>query len=797
MRTPVPATTRLFALGLVFLATPVLAADLPVKVAAVRVGFVPNTKPGEATAPPYVAKFGCWAPLHVDLELTAPIAEPAELVIESPDADEITTTLAVPINLASASGKVSALDLGAMGYVRPSATGEILVTVRKKGGGNLSEPFRLRTLRPRDALTYVVLSLGSTLPGFDLPKPASSSGEVPPGLRGGRIEVAAVTDVSHLPTQWYGYEAADLVVINTSATDFWTKLFGAGSPHDPAKRSALLEWVRRGGRVVVAGSTHLNEYATIRDLLPFEVKGTKPVTSLPLYWSARESSTATTLSGLLTSTAPFPVANLVPSPTRAARVAIPTPDRRASQPEIIAGQAGFGLGRVTMIGFDLDREPFTEFPQRAEFWDWVLRDGGANRASVGSDGKPKPTGPTEEEDELATALRTHSDTFDGVAVVSFGWIAVLIVFYILLIGPVEYFFLKRVLGRLELTWVTFPLIVLTVSLAVYYSAYSLKGRELRVNKIDIVDVDAAGGRVYGTTRFTIFSPRIDTYTIGVTPGEGWGEPEPGTEVTWVGGTRGGRASLLGRKYAYHTDSRGATDGLEKVPIQVWSTKSFEANWSSRLDPGSGVEAQLEHPPGDPATVIGTFVNRLPVPALHDCVAFYAGTAYPLPGGTIHSGDTVRLVFDKGVPAHQWLQKESRLRELFELGGISSERAAAAKVTGAQPAAQAATPSTTGKALPLLGVLFHESALTYSEGVIPRNASLRRLDQSWRLTPDNRNEVVIVGRVAPPVGDAEGALSGPSAASRLWLKGLPGSGDRTPIPGTGRQETWVRVYLPVR
>jgi hypothetical protein len=101
-------------------------------------------------------------------------------------------------------------------------------------------------------------------------------------------------------------------------------------------------------------------------------------------------------------------------------------------------------------------------------------------------------------------------------------------------------------------------------------------------------------------------------------------------------------------------------------------------------------------------------------------------------------------------------------------------------------------------LPLLGVLFHETSLTNAEGVFPRNASLRRLDQSWRLTAENRAEVILVGRAAPPVGPAEETLNGPNAASRLWLRGLPGT-DRTPIPipGTGRQETWVRVYLPVK
>ena len=61
---------------------------------------------------------------------------------------------------------------------------------------------------------------------------------------------------------------------------------------------------------------------------------------------------------------------------------------------------------------------------------------------------------------------------------------------------------------------------------------------------------------FGTTVFTIFSPRIDDYTIGVTPGDGWStDTEPaGTTVSWVGAPRGGRASLLRRNYRYHSDA---------------------------------------------------------------------------------------------------------------------------------------------------------------------------------------------------------------------------------------------------
>lgn len=794
---------------------PTLARDFPVRVASARVGL-PPANPGdrdESGQPASVTKFGCWAPVLVDLDIREAVNEPAELVIEAADPDEITTTLVVPLNLAGRSGVISLADLGQLGYVRPAGAGEVTISVRGANGGKaLSDPFRLRSVRPRDSLTYVVLSLGAAPVGFELPKLPGAALETTPGIRGGRVVLAAITDVAELPDQWFGYGAADLMIIHTDrgAVGFLDKLFGAASsPAEKRKGEALGEWVRRGGRVVVAmgeSAGQADRWPGLTELLPFNVSGAKAHSTLALYWGARESSQTSMFSAaLVAKEGEFKIASLTPKGDRAPRVLIPPPERRGEKDEIIAGQSAYGLGRVTLIGFDLGQPPFSELPQRPEFWDWLLREGGANRASAGSEGKPKPGGSnlTEEEDEVSVALRTHTDTFEGVPVVSFGWIAFLIVLYILLIGPIEYFFLKRVLGRLELTWITFPIIVLTVSLAAYFTAYSLKGRELKINKLDVVDVDPASGRVYGTTMFTIFSPRIDSYTLGVTPGEGWSSSSEthGTTVSWVGSPRGGRASLLRRNYRYHSDPDSLADGLEKVPVQVWSTKSFAAQWSAPIEPDrfnpdskDALNRPLEHPkdPTLASGVTGTFVYRLPIPVLSDCVVFYAGKAYPLPGGTIRSFETVRLVFDNGIPVTDFLKKEAKLDELLRRGPGALERPGAAKAAGPQ-----ANPTATSETLPLLGMLFHEASLTFGEGVIPRNASLRRLDQSWRLSPENRSEVILVGRATPPLGPAESTLCGADSPSRLWLRSLPGSGERAAIPGTGRQETWVRIYLPVR
>ena len=470
-----------------------------VKITSARAGLPPGgrtTDRDENSQAVHVAKFAAWAPVYLDLEMLDAVKEPAEVVIESPDADEITTVLTVPLNLADArpGQAVTTRDLGQFPYLRPNGSGETTFTVRTDKGVALSEPFRLRLFRPKDTFTYVVLSLGGKLPGFELPKPTTNA-ETAGDLRAGRVELAAIGDVSLLPDQWFGYEAADLVVLTTGtgSDEFLRRLFGDQvSASDRAKRAALLEWVRRGGRVVVSVGSNAGLVAqlpALQEFLPFGVKPDAPsrsVGGLTLSWTGRDSNII--VQAINPKAGTMPAANLAAKPGRAARVLIPPPNRQTDDKEPVAVQAAFGLGRVTVLGFDLDRAPFTELGRRPEFWDWVLREAGASRASVGNDGKPRTasSGYGEDEDELAAALRTHVDTFDGVPVISFGWVAIFIVLYILLIGPVEYFFLKKVLGRLELTWVTFPIIVLTVSAAAYFTAYAVKGRDLKVNKVDVV-----------------------------------------------------------------------------------------------------------------------------------------------------------------------------------------------------------------------------------------------------------------------------------------------------------------------
>ncbi len=774
------------------------AAEFPTAIVAVQIGL-----PAVDDGPP-VVKFGKWAPLRAVIEVREAVAEPAELVITAPDSDGIRVVQRWPLTLADAApGANIATDArGVFGYVQLAGDGEITVQLRRRGDGSaLSAPYRLRPPPVREPLLYTILCLGQPVPPIELPRPAGGGRESGPTLRGGRIVLTTWSDAAHLPTHWIGYDAADLVVLpaGPEAATFLQQLWSA-EPTMRLRQQALREWLGRGGRLLVAAGSQadrLPQWPGLHELLPVDVRGRRDIDLLPLQWSQREAKQFGAFQGVLgLRGGQFPIAVGPLRPSRAARSLIPSPERSVGNEPIAVAQAPYGLGCVTLVTFDLHTSPLIDFPLRAEFWEWLLREAGGDRAIPAADARPRPADAelTQDEDDAAVALRIHLDTFEGIPVISFGWVAVLIVLYLLLIGPVEYLVLKRVFGRLEWTWLSFPVIIVTVTALAVAAAARWKGEELRVNKLDIVDVDVASGQVYGTTWVTLFSPRIEEYVLAVTPHPAWAA-EASTEngIGWLGPPRGPRAGLLRRQYHYAAtaDPPATPLGvLEQVPVQVWSSKSFVAHWSGRLPEPSPVEAELYHPPAERAGVVGSLRHRLPVSVLEDCVVFYGGQAYPLPGGTLHAGCRQRIVLDRGTRADMWLQRESRLEELLRRSPAYAERAGPVRTVPGAAVAPAGP-------LPLLGVLFHDAALSVAEGVVPRNASLRRLDQSWRLSPGHRGQLLLVGRIAPPPGDAENVLAGGDSPTLLWWRESPQSGrPRTLLSGVGRQETWVRFILPV-
>ena len=136
-----------------------------------------------------------------------------------------------------------------------------------------------------------------------------------------------------------------------------------------------------------------------------------------------------------------------------------------------------------------------------------------------------------------------------------------------------------------------------VSVAAYFTAYALKGNDLKINKVDIVDfdlrteLDAKGQPTQasptGRRFFTILSPRIQNYTIGVEPNPAfWGgrsadKPRQRRPGELAGPARRGRSGGMGRARLGRASSASPT-----------LTPSDAAGLRRRADPG--VDDQVVH-----------------------------------------------------------------------------------------------------------------------------------------------------------------------------------------------------------
>jgi hypothetical protein len=457
-------------------------------------------------------------------------------------------------------------------------------------------------------------------------------------------------------------------------------------------------------------------------------------------------------------------------------------DKKPSFPLVV--QSSYGLGRVTVVGIDPELPPFTRWKSQGAFWERLLRDSGPGYVEM----KATNGGGFGSSNENVTAdaayqLQRHVlENFDGVPVISFGWVALFIFVYILIVGPLDYLFLKKVVKRLELTWVTFPLVVLIVSAAAYFSASALKGDEQKINKVDLVDYDLRTKTVQGTSWFSIFSPQVQNYTLGVEPSKGWGvvrEPISPPLVTWLGHATGARQSLFRRSYEY--DPNG---GLRRVPIQVWSTKGFQGTWYHRIDADQPpFTADLQSVANGEIT--GNIVSNLPV-ALENVELYYKGHVYPLE--RLAPGAANR----KQVTS---LEKKSFTdRFKSHAGGAGAQfqqvpfgRTYEPKLTPLAPAHKT-----------MESILFHEAI----EGSVrsTRNAMLREFDQSWRVAMDSSGEDAILFGTLPTQKNKSEILSeSPGMATQLWIGALPSDkgGTRSTKMGDMRQDTFVRVFIPVK
>ncbi len=412
-------------------------------------------------------KYGEWLPLWAEIENPGPDLE-AEL----------------QVNVASGMysifyNRAVSLPSGARKrvpvYVLPNNFSRVL-EVRLVSGNQLLATTRINLL-PQSNFTYLAGILSSQrgaialLNGIQLNTPQ-------------RPKVIVDISLDDLPERAEGLASFDLLVLNDVDT----------SRLSAEQAAALQGWVQRGGRLVIGGGagaarTLAGLPAALR---PVSAPGSLEVGAAALAGLGRFASTD----------APQSPGSFV--------LALGTP---ADDARLLAGDSTRPLlverrahnGAVDWCALDLAAAPFEGWSGTLAFWQALAAPGSAFPLDLPQDMSVRQM----RSGSMYGAL-TNIPSLDLPSVRS---LSILLVAYVLLVGPVNYLTLRR-LKRLHLAWISIPALTVLFAAAAFGIGFSLRGNDLVLNKIAIIEV-LPDGPARVNSYIGLFSPRRQAYSIEV------------------------------------------------------------------------------------------------------------------------------------------------------------------------------------------------------------------------------------------------------------------------------------------
>ncbi|HEV3136899.1 MAG TPA: hypothetical protein VGZ26_03325, partial [Pirellulales bacterium] len=445
-------------------------------------------------------KVGYWTPVEVTIEGGSEgVVGQVELIVLDGDA--------VPSRVRPLEAKPTTFPAREKNSVRLCAkVGQLKsdVTVNLRSGDKL--------LASRRFSTAVDDELAGIMPADDelivtLGSPFSAEDQAQLAER--KTKIASVASLDQLPTEWFCYEGVDAVVVATGEDPISSQLAADRRQLFELQVLALDFWVRMGGKLIISiGRQAEKVLAPDASLSPIAPGAFEAM--LPLRSGTMLETYAETSEPLETSDGKFSVQ--VPK-LRDVRGKIEAYAGNRSRDLPLVVRAPHGFGEVVFIAVDLDRPPLVNWAAKMQLFNKLLQrvKSAASDSDSGTLGQVTTLGFR----DLAGQLKGALDQFAGVQRVPFWLVAVLVLAYIACIGPLDYFFVKRVLRRMEATWLTFSITVFVFSAGAYGLAYGLKGQELRVNQVDLVDFDAESNLVRGTSWSNVFSPRMDDYDLSL------------------------------------------------------------------------------------------------------------------------------------------------------------------------------------------------------------------------------------------------------------------------------------------
>jgi len=458
-------------------------------------------------------KYGEWLPVWVHLENSGSDRQ-AEIRVRFPGRWG-TATFAAPASLPTGSRKRIPI------YVLPNNFSHELEVQLFEGADLLVS--EKAPVSPEPNISYFA--------GLVAPERGAMSlmmGAVLPGQK--RPIVLLDLSPTDLPERPEGLHSFDCLVLNDVDTTSLT----------PEQGTALEAWVRQGGRLVLGGGAGALRTAAglPGSLLPLVPRDVIEVDRLPGL-AGFAGSEAIRVPG------PFVVATGDPGEghTLAAQNGVPLLRERA-----------VGSGYVDFVSLDLAVSPFDAWAGTTAFWEKLLSPGAAY---------PEWLPPDMSSRQIKSGqMRNALSNLPSLDLPSVRGLGVLLAVYIVLVGPINYVVL-RWRKRLQWAWVTIPLITVVFAAGAFGLGYALRGTDLILNKIAIVELQP-DGTAWLSSYLGLFSPARQSYEIEVRGGsllaplsadyDPWGSGSPGQtgEMVFLQGDPGHVRGLAVNQWSMQT-----------------------------------------------------------------------------------------------------------------------------------------------------------------------------------------------------------------------------------------------------
>ncbi len=176
---------------------------------------------------------------------------------------------------------------------------------------------------------------------------------------------------------------------------------------------------------------------------------------------------------------------------------------------------------------------------------------------------------------------------------SIWWVILILTMLALLLGPVDYFVLKR-LDRLPYTWLTSMGWIVIFTVGAYYGVQTLRGGRMQLRAISVIDGIADSDCAWATYYTGLFAPRSADYRLEeLGPRQWWSGMAPSQEQ--LSAYR--REAAMRQIYCVQQDGGNLP---VSVPINIWTVQSLLAEMPLEAMPfaiavvpdGDGLKVEL-------------------------------------------------------------------------------------------------------------------------------------------------------------------------------------------------------------